>query len=175
MQSSHLAVLVAVGVSVLSIASAWAETPQTPALPAALDPGALKPFLAASAKGVQIYTCGKNDGGTWAWAFKAPEAQLFATDGAAMGRHYAGPTWEDLGGARIVGAKKASADAPDGKGIPWLLLDVKAREGTGALAQAAGVLRVATEGGKDPSGGCDESHAGAEQRVPYKATYFFLK
>ena len=34
---------------------------------------------------------------------------------------------------------------------------------------------VATTGGTAPAQGCDEAHSGAENRVPYTATYLFLK
>jgi hypothetical protein len=75
----------------------------------------------------------------------------------------------------VVGAVKANAPSPAGNAIPWLLLDIKSREGSGQFTQATGILRVNTVGGQAPAVGCDEAHAGAEQRVPYTATYYFLK
>ena len=64
-------------------------------------------YLNVPATGVQIYTCGKNDAGAFAWIFKAPEAQLFDTQKKQIGKHYAGPTWEGLrrrqGGRRREG------------------------------------------------------------------------
>jgi hypothetical protein len=167
-----------IGCAVVSLAAAnpaRAEAPTLPELPAALQPGALKPYLAAFAKGVQIYVCSKSEAGAWSWTFKAPEAELADASGTKLGRHYGGPTWEGVDGAKVVGAKKASASAPAANAVPWLLLDVKSREGSGAFAQASGILRVATQGGSAPASGCDEAHAGAEQRSPYTATYYFLK
>src|SRR5262249_38653878 len=86
-----------------------------------------------------------------------------------------GPTWEALAGGKVVGAAKASAPAPEAGSIPWLLLDIKSSEGSGVFNQAKGVLRVSTHGGVAPTQGCDEAHNGQESRVPYTATYIFLK
>ena len=146
-----------------------------PELPAALKPSGMSPYLQMSATGVQIYTCGKNDAGAWAWIFKAPEAALFDAEKKQIGKHYAGPTWEGMQGGKIVGAAKASAPAPEAGAIPWLLLDVKSREGSSVFTQAKGILRISTMGGVAPARGCDEAHAGQEARVPYTASYVFLK
>jgi len=127
------------------------------------------------AKGVQIYACNKNDAGAYVWAFKGPEAELADAAGKNIGKHYGGPTWEGTDGGKVVAAAKASAPAPGGNAIPWLLLEVKSRDGAGQFTQAAAILRVNTVGGQAPTTGCDEAHAGASQRVPYTATYYFLK
>jgi hypothetical protein len=156
-------------------AAALAQAPALPDLPTALKPRELKAYLAVPAKGVQIYACNKNDAGAYVWIFKGPEAEL--TDSAAknIGKHYGGPTWEGSDGGKVVGAVKANAPAPGGNAIPWLLLDIKSRDGSGQFTQAAAILRVNTVGGQAPATGCDEAHAGTEQRVPYTATYYFLK
>ena len=156
-------------------AAAFAQSPALPELPAALKPAELKPYLAVPAKGSQIYVCNKNDAGAFAWTFKAPEAELADTAGKTIGKHYGGPTWEGSDGGKVVGAVKASAPAPGGNAIPWLLLDIKSRDGSGQFTQAAAILRVNTVGGTAPTSGCDEAHAGSEQRVPYTAVYYFLK
>lgn len=154
-----------------------AETivPALPELPAALNSPNLKPYLAVSAKGVQIYVCSRVESGKWTWAFKAPEADLLDATGTLLGKHYAGPSWEGRDQTKVVGSVKASASAPDANAIDWLRLDVRSREGTGAFAQAASILRVSTSGGKAPPSGCDEARVGSELRVPYTATYYFLK
>jgi uncharacterized protein DUF3455 len=176
---SHVSVSrtsLSVAVLMLGMAgSAPAQTGALPDLPAAIKPGDLKPYLAVPAKGVQIYVCNKGEGGNWTWAFKAPEAELFDTAGTLIGKHYGGPSWEGTRGGKVVGAVKSSADAPAANAIPWLLLDIKSREGAGGFAEAAGILRVSTVGGRAPAAGCDEVHAGSELRVPYTATYYFLK
>ena len=160
----------------LMVASAGAALAQAvPELPAALNPGELKAYLAVPAKGAQIHVCNKNDAGAYVWTFKAPEAELTDTAGKNIGKHYGGPSWEGSDGGKVVGAVKASAPAPGGNAIPWLLLDIKSRDGSGQFTQAAAILRVNTVGGTAPLAGCDEAHAGTEQRVPYTAVYYFLK
>ena len=119
--------------------------------------------------------CIKNETGAYAWTFRGPEAELDDAAGKVIGKHYGGPTWEGNDGGKVVGAVKASAPAPGGNAIPWLLLDIKSRDGSGQFRQAAAILRVNTVGGQAPATGCDEGHAGTEQRVPYTATYYFLK
>jgi hypothetical protein len=151
------------------------QTPALPELPAALKPSGMSPYLQVSATGVQIYTCGKNDAGAATWIFKAPEAALFDANKKQIGKHYAGPTWEGMQGGKIVAAAKASAPAPEAGAIPWLLLEVKSSEGSSMFTQAKAVLRIATHGGLAPAQGCDAAHAGQEARVPYTATYVFLK
>jgi len=163
--------------SVFAVAGAQAALAQTPTLdqlPAAIKPAGMAVYLEVPATGVQIYTCSKNPAGAWAWNFKAPEAQLFDTQKKAIGKHYAGPTWEGTDGGKVVAAAKANAPSPGGS-IPWLLLDIKSREGTGQLTPAQAILRVSTTGGTAPAQGCDEAHANQESRVPYTATYLFLK
>jgi hypothetical protein len=163
------------GVAAVLVQPAAAQTPKLDDLPAALKPAGISVFLEVPATGVQIYTCGKSDAGAWTWVFKAPEAALFDTQKKQIGRHYAGPTWEALAGGKVVGAVKASAPAPEAGAIPWLLLDIKSSEGAGVFNQAKGILRVSTHGGVAPAQGCDEAHSGSEARVPYTATYLFLK
>jgi hypothetical protein len=171
---SAAAAFAAIGLGAL-VSSTAAQAPALDHLPAAIQPSGMAVYLEVPATGVQLYTCGRNNAGAWAWNFKAPEAELFDTQKKPIGKHYAGPTWEGNDGGKIVGAVKANAPAPDGIAIPWLLLDVKSREGTGQLTQAQAILRVVTTGGLAPSQGCDEAHAGQESRVPYTATYLFLK
>jgi hypothetical protein len=170
MQRFVRAAVAAVGVMIGGMASA--QTPKLPDLPPALK-SSLAPYLEVSATGVQIYTC-KNDNGTWTWVFKAPEASLFDAQKKQIGKHYAGPTWEGMQGGKIVGAAKGNAPGAAGS-IPWLLLDVKSSEGSSVFTQAKGVLRINTNGGVAPAQGCDAAHAGQEARVPYTATYVFLK
>jgi hypothetical protein len=155
--------------------SAFAQAPALADLPAAIKPAeGLSVYRTAHAVGAQIYTCTKNDAGVWTWTFKAPEAVLVDPQEKLLGKHYAGPSWEGLDGGKVVGAVKASAPSPDSS-IPWLLLDIKSRDGNGEFTQAKAILRVATKGGVAPTGGCDEAHTGTEQRVHYTAAYLFLK
>src|SRR5262249_12227669 len=143
--------------------------------PAATSPPGMTVYLTVPATGFQVYTCGKNPAGAWAWTLKAPDAELFDTQKKKIGKHYAGPTWEGDDGGKVVAAAKASAPAPGGNAIAWLLLEVKSHEGSGQLTPAKAVLRVSTTGGVAPAQGCDEGHANQESRVAYTATYLFLK
>ena len=155
--------------------SASAQTPTIDQLPAPLKPEGMAVYLEVPATGVQIYTCGRNPAGAWAWNFKGPEAELFDTQKRPIGKHYGGPTWEGADGGKVVAAVKANAPAPGGNTIPWLLLDIKSRDGGGQFSQAKAILRVATVGGTAPAQACDEAKNGQESRVPYTATYLFLK
>ncbi len=130
--------------------------------------------LTLTAKGVQIYECRAfpGDPTKFEWAFKAPEADLFDAQGHKVGRHYAGPTWELTDGGKVVGKLKAKADAPDGKGVPWLLLDATQASGT-TLGKVQSIQRVDTVGGKAPTESADATKAGQEKRVDYTATYKF--
>ena len=112
-------------------------------LPAATRPPvSFSAYLETPAKGVQIYAGGKNDAGENVWLHKGPEATLFDSEGRPFGKHYGGPTWEAPNGDKVAGALKASVPAPRPGDIPWLLLDIRSREGEGVFAQAKAILRV---------------------------------
>lgn len=135
-------------------------------------------FLEALATGVQIYECAPKPGesSAFAWAFRAPEATLSDRSGRALGKHYAGPTWESAdGSSKVVGQVKASDPGPDPAAIPWLLLTAKSSSGAGALAQAASIQRVRTAGGLAPAERCNATNAAQIARVPYTATYYFYR
>ncbi len=145
-------------------------------LPAALRPPvSFSVYLEIAARGVQLYTCGKNDKGERSWVHKGPEAELFDVSGKPFGKHYVGPAWEAPDGSKVIGALKASAPASQASDIPWLLLDVKTNEGNGVFTEAKAILRVATKGGPAPSAPCTDGEDGKIVRVPYEATYLFLK
>jgi Protein of unknown function (DUF3455) len=144
-------------------------------VPTALNPNKLSIFRTVSALGVQVYACTRNSAGATGWVLKGPDAKLFDAQGKPFGKHYAGPTWEDLDGGKVVGAVKTSLPASVDNAIPWLLLDAKSREGSGAFTDAQAIVRMDTTGGTAPGDGCDEARAGREVRVPYTAIYVFLK
>jgi hypothetical protein len=130
--------------------------------------------LHALAKGDQIYTC-KQQNGQYSWALKAPDAQLFDESGKALGRHFAGPSWELNDNSGVSGKVLARTDSPDKDAIPWLLLAAVDHSGSGLLSHVSHIQRLNTKGGKAPSAGCDASHADAETRVPYSADYLFYE
>jgi hypothetical protein len=140
-------------------------------LPAALDAPGEAPVLKLHAAGAQIYECKADADGKLAWVFREPVATLML-DGATIGRHYRGPTFEHMDGSAVVIRPVASAPAPDGKSIPWLKAEVVDKRGAGALSGATTVQRINTQGGA-LQGACEQ--AGAVQGAAYSAEYVFLR
>jgi len=138
-------------------------------------PATLQLSLEVQAAGVQIYECkaSKDEPTRFEWVFKAPEADLYDSAGKKIGKHYAGPTWESADGSKVVGELKAKDDGPDPGAIPWLLLTAKSTSGNGVFARTMSIQRLNTSGGRAPADGCNQSQAGKESRVAYKATYRF--
>lgn len=152
-----------------------AATP--PVVPGALTvPGTRMLALGTQATGVQIYVCNprQDDSTRFEWVFKAPEAELFGSDGKKIGTHYAGPTWEANDGSAVVGEVKARDNGPHPSAIPWLLLSGKSTSGNGIFSQTQSIQRIQTVGGNAPAEGCNQAQVGQETRVPYKATYYFF-
>ncbi|MDB5865687.1 MAG: hypothetical protein JWO70_3493 [Betaproteobacteria bacterium] len=159
----------------LIAACASTPTPVAPVVPASLQlPDRVVLLQEVPATGVQIYDCAasKADPLRFEWVFRAPEADLFDTNGRRIGKHYAGPTWESVDGSTVVGEVKGRDDGPDPDAIPWLLLAAKSASGSGAFGRVQSIQRINTVGGKAPEGGCSQATAGKEARVPYKATYY---
>jgi hypothetical protein len=165
----------ATGTSLLAPAGGASANDGMVEVPAALNPNKLSVLGVVSAKGAQVYTCSRDPAGALGWVLKGPDAQLFDSQGKLVGKHYAGPTWEDLDGGKVVGKVKTSVPAPVDKAVPWLLLDAKSHEGSGAFTPAQAVVRMETTGGTAPGNGCEEARTGQELRVPYTAVYVFLK
>lgn len=132
-------------------------------------------LLQVQGVGVQVYDCraAADDAARFGWVLRAPEARLLDARGDAIGRHFAGPSWELADGSSVVGEVKARRGSPTAGSIPWLLLAAKSTAGAGVFSPVAAIQRLHTEGGVAPAEGCDAAHAGAEARVPYKADYYF--
>jgi hypothetical protein len=178
-----------------ALAACGTCTPPTP--PTVVVPDALRPppgeVLQRTlwATGVQIYECRAKAGaapgtaagtgaagaagatGATEWAFVGPEATLADAQGAIVGKHFAGPTWEAGDGSKVVGTVKARVDPPGAGAIPWLLLETRnVGKGTGLFARVTSVQRVATVGGLPPAAsGCTSTTIGQKARVDYKAEY----
>jgi hypothetical protein len=135
-------------------------------------PADQKLLLQVHAKGDQVYSC-KGDGGNFAWALKAPDAQLTDKDGKPFGKHFAGPSWEANDGSRVTGKAAVNVPSPDADSVPWLLVTVVSHDGNGVLSRASSIQRINTKGGKAPASGCDATHVGQEVRAPYSADYLF--
>jgi hypothetical protein len=161
------ATLLAVASAGLAISVAAQEVPQQ------LQPPAnLQLLLQVHAKGDQVYTC-KSDAAQFTWTLKAPDAQLFDKNGKPFGKHFAGPSWEANDGSRVTGKAVANSPSPDADSIPWLLVTILTREGSGVLSQVTTIQRLNTKGGKAPASGCDASRVDQKVRVPYSAEYRF--
>jgi hypothetical protein len=147
----------------------------------ALPPGHTEIFV-AHAQGFQVYKCTTGKGPP-AWTLAGPDAKLFDDHRKAIGTHFAvpgeggapAPSWKLSDGSQIVGAKTAGVDAPDGKGVQWLLLKVVDNQHRGVLADVTAVQRVNTSGGQPPESGCTSTTAGATTKVHYTADYYFSK
>jgi Protein of unknown function (DUF3455) len=130
--------------------------------------------LQAHASGSQIYVCQPGKDGKFAWALKAPEAELHDQQGAVIGRHYAGPTWKDNDGSEVTGKAVARVDSPDSDSIPWLLVTATGHSGDGVLSRVTSIQRIHTKGGLPPPGGdCSTSKQSVEVKSSYTADYYF--
>ena len=130
--------------------------------------------IEAFAKGVQIYTC-RAAGNRYAWTLKAPDATLSDAKGHAIGKHFAGPSWQAADGSVVVGELLSASTSPDTGAVAWLVLHAKSHSGDGEMASVQYIVRTRTEGGAAPAAGCDAGHADAEVRVPYSAVYLFFR
>jgi hypothetical protein len=158
--------------------SAHAVVTEPAGISAALRPAPEEaPAFVLNAQGVQIYVCkakGNSEPYDYAWAFVSPEATL-SEDGAVVGRHFAGPTWESSSDrSSVTGAVRERQDGGAGN-IPWLRAAATPAEGAGRFAGVTSVLRVKTRGGVEPKTGCGSYQVGQEERVPYTADYYFYK
>jgi hypothetical protein len=103
---------------------------------------------------------------------KAPEAELKSSTGEILGKHGAGPSWTLNDGSSIVGNIPPLKNSPASAGIPWLLVAVKSKSGSGILNQVDYVMRVATEGGVAPVE--PPKGEGETVKIKYHAVYLFL-
>jgi Protein of unknown function (DUF3455) len=129
--------------------------------------------LAVVAEGVQIYESKPNPAGGFQWSLRAPEAQLKSVSGQVLGTHGAGPSWTLNDGSSIVGSLPPLKNVAVPGSIPWLLIAVKSKSGSGTLEKVDYVLRVATDGGAAPTE--PPSVEGAAASVKYHAIYIFLR
>jgi uncharacterized protein DUF3455 len=128
--------------------------------------------LALVADGVQIYESKPNASGSFQWSLKAPEAELKNLTGEILGKHGAGPSWTLNDGSSIVGSVPALKNSATSAGVPWLLVAVKSKSGTGILNQVDYVMRIATEGGVAPVE--PPKAEGETAKIKYHAVYLFL-
>jgi hypothetical protein len=129
-------------------------------------------LLRAYGKGVQIYTCPDITHAT-------PHAILLERDrdeGDVVAIHFAGPSWQATQDGSIVVGDAANAKhvvAPDPDSVDWLLLPAKSTAGNGVLSKVTFIQRLHTDGGKAPTGSCDQKPDGTQILVEYSAWYLF--
>ncbi len=144
------------------------DVPDTIAVPAGEEV-----VLYAHATGSQIYACQAAADGKFAWALKAPEAELHDRKDKVIGSHSAGPTWKLKDGSEVTGKAAAKVDSLDGESIPWLLVNVVGHSGKGLLNSVTTIQRVHTHGGMLPNDVCDAAHVNTESKSSYTADYYF--
>jgi Protein of unknown function (DUF3455) len=160
--------------TLLALSPANAQTQTPPDVPDAIRaPAGERVVLVAHASGSQIYTCQSAPDGKFAWALKAPDAELRDAKNQLIGHHFAGPTWKLEDGSEVTGKAAAHVDSPNAGSIPWLLVKVVTHSGNGLLANATTIQRIHTQGGQPPANGCDPSHVQTETKSSYTADYYF--
>jgi hypothetical protein len=162
-------------VGMLALLGAARLAAAEPAVPAAIKtPDGQKLLLQVHAKGQQIYTCKSHGDGTQQWELKGPNADLLDDKGNVIGHHSTGPAWKHKDGSEVTGKAAAHVDSPDGKSIPWLLVEATGHTGKGRFAHVSYVQRLNTQGGKAaPTADCTAQNVGAETSSDYTADYYF--
>jgi hypothetical protein len=123
------------------------------------------------AEGAQTYDCKAGSDGKLVWTFREPIATLIS-DGTTVGRHYAGPVWENVDGSAITGKVVASVPGATPNDIAWLKLSVVSTRGEGVFSKVTTVQRIDTHGGA-VQGPCEAT--GTSLVAPYSATYVFVR
>jgi len=172
--------LALIGVAVLL--SACSTTPMSPmskvdnaSLPEAVRvPAGHSQRMAATGVGEITYECREKaaSAGQFEWAFVGPVATLNGGDKRAVGKYYAGPTWEHNDGSKVTGKQVAMAPAAPGS-IPLQLVKTDPAMGSGAMTGVTYIQRLNTKGGVAPSTTCDASSKGQRRQVAYEADYVF--
>lgn len=163
----YFTVVLSLGLVLSGIAVAQDETElQVPNLPCSeiVVPDGHKLKKIVYAIGVQIYRWNGS-----AWAFVAPEANLYADPRFQykIGTHYAGPTWEGSNG-KVVAAR-VNGCSPDPESIAWLLLKSVENEGNGVFGKTSYIQRINTVSGLAPQRAGQV--VGEEVRMPYTTEY----
>jgi hypothetical protein len=106
------------------------------------------------------------------WAFVGPVASLMNAERKAVGKYYAGPTWEAMDGSKVSGKQVAVSPAAPGN-IPLQLVKADPSMGVGAMNGISYIQRVNTKGGVAPAAVCDAGSVSKRMTVPYEADYVF--
>jgi len=137
-------------------------------------PAGQKVLMATTGVGEITYECRekKDMAGQHEWAFVGPVATLYGSDRKAVGKYYAGPTWEAGDGSKVSGKQVAVAPSTPGS-LPLQLVKADPAMGAGAMTGVSYIQRLNTKGGVAPAMGCDAMSKGKRQQVAYEADYVF--
>ena len=130
--------------------------------------------MVATGVGELTYECRekKDMAGAHEWVFVGPVATLMGANNQAVGKYYAGPTWEANDGSKVTGKQLAVAPAGAGN-IPLQLVKTEPAMGQGAMQGLSYIQRLNTRGGVAPAMACDAASKGQRQQVKYAADYAF--
>ena len=110
------------------------------------------------------------------WTFAGPTAVLYdKTSKAAVGKYYAGPTWEANDGSKVSGKQLGVSPSMTPASIPLQLVQTGTPTGTGAMSGITFIQRMNTKSGVAPKDGCSAGNAGTKVMVKYEADYLFYK
>ena len=137
-------------------------------------PAGQKVMMSTTGVGEITYECRekKDMAGAYEWAFVGPVATLYSGDKKAVGKYYAGPTWEANDGSKVTGKQLAVSPATPGN-IPLQLVKAEPAMGAGAMTGVSYIQRLNTKGGVAPAMACDAISKGKRQQVAYEADYVF--
>ena len=137
-------------------------------------PAGQKVMMSTTGVGEITYECRekKDMAGAHEWAFVGPVATLYSGDKKAVGKYYAGPTWEANDGSKVTGKQLAVSPATPGN-IPLQLVKTDPAMGAGAMTGVSYIQRLNTKGGVAPAMACDAMSKGKRQQVAYEADYVF--
>jgi hypothetical protein len=139
----------------------------------AVPPGVEAAF-ALSAAGVQVYQCSALGADGWGWTYVAPDVTLYEGS-RTIGTHKVPDLWESSSDrSSVTAVPRVNQQAGNGN-MPWQLLRAAPLNATGMFAGVTHVQRVNTEGGVPAATGCGPGNVGAENRVPFRAEYYFYK
>lgn len=137
-------------------------------------PAGVEPAFALSAEGVQIYQCSALGADGWGWTYVAPDVTLYEGS-RTIATHKVPDLWESLSDRSSVTAVPR-VNQPAGIGdMPWQLMRAAPLNSTGMFAGVTHLQRVNTRGGVPAPVGCGPTNVGAENRVAFRADYYFYK
>jgi hypothetical protein len=167
----------AIGLSILGGCAMQGQMVRNADLPEAIRvPAGHSQALYTVGVGELTYECRekKDMAGAFEWAFAGPVAALNDARGTAVGKYYAGPTWESMDGSKVTGKQVAvSPNQPDS--IPLQLVKANPATGQGAMTGISYIQRLNTRGGIAPTLPCGAEQKGQKQQVAYQADYVFYK